>query len=746
MSPALPRGGLLVACLFLALGTAGAATLEGRVTDAASGEALPGATLRVAGLPLGAHTDAEGRYRLWGLPGGTQMLVCTHIGYQTRTDTLALEGGAQHRLDLALQPAAITLGQLEVNATRSEPAPPQAGALTLSAAQLRQAPAGGEPDLVRSLSLLPGVKTASDFGTGLYVRGGSPDQNTVLLDGVRIYNPSHAFGFYSTFNPDAVDRVALYKSAYPATYAGNLGALLEVSTQGETPPRMQGSAGLSLLAARAALGGPWGAGSWKIAGRRTYLDPLLAAARAAGAEVPDYHFFDFNARVDHPLGERGSLAASSYLGSDRLDFALDGDNRLAIEWRNRTLGTTWKRLLSPGLLASIGLAGSEYESRTALEVFTTPIRYLNSVRDLSGSAEVAYSGRDHHSLAAGVQLTGYRLRYSQYFNTAQPDIALDRSPYQAGLYVQDQWRPTAHTELVLGLRASSFSLGRRFDLSPRLALRQTLQPGLTLRAAAGRSVQYLQLVSTEGFSGGDFWLPLDSSAPPSRGEQAALGLDWQPAPGFLLSADLYHHRMHDLVQFDTQVGENSQATTAADLFVTAGEGQASGLELLVRKNNGALQGSVGYTLGRTWRRFADIDEGRAFAPKYDRRHDLSAMLSWQRGAWTLESTFVYATGQAYTPAEARYSLRSPATGERADYVLPAARNSARLLPYHRLDLGARRAFALLGCRAELALQVVNAYSRRNEWFIQYDAGRPATRPKVIRMLPVLPSFGLSLSF
>ena len=747
MSRRSSRGWFLAAALHLPLAPAGAAILEGRVTDAATGKDLPGATLRLVDLPVGTISGPDGGYRLWGLPGGRQVLSCSHIGYQTRSDTLDLRGGVEYRLDLALQPVAITQGQLEVTAARPEaPASGQAGALTLTAAQLRQAPAVGEPDLLRSLSLQPGVKAASDYSSGLYVRGGSPDQNAILLDQVPVYNPSHAFGFFSTFNPDAVEELSLYKGTYPATYAGNLGALLDVSTQGQAPSRIQGSAGLSLLAARLALAGPWGRGGWKVASRRTYLDPVLAAVRASGAEVPDYYFYDFNGRMDQPLGDHATFAASTYLGSDRLDFDLDQDNRLALRWSNRTLASTWKQVYSPALLGTLSWSASHYESNTALDIFATPVRFTNSVRDLSGRADLAFTGRDGHTLEAGVQVTHYKIGYAEYFNTLEPDIDLRLAPAQAGLYLQDQWRPWPLTQLTLGARASYFSAGRRFNLAPRLSLRQTVGSGLTLKLAAGQSVQYLQLVSNEGFSGGDFWLPLDGSVKPSRAGQVTLGLEWEPVPAYQLSAEVYHTRMRDLVQLESQVGENSQATRTDDLFLSGGKGAASGMEWMLQKRGGALRGWLGYTLGRTQRTFAELNAGRSFPPKYDRRHDLSLVLAWQRGAWSWESTFVYATGQAYTPAAARYSLRSPATGQSADFVLPAARNSARLLTYHRLDLGVRRTFALLGSQAELVFQVVNAYNRRNEWFIQYDTDRPDTRPKVFAMLPILPSFGLSLSF
>ncbi|MSR83195.1 MAG: TonB-dependent receptor [Candidatus Latescibacteria bacterium] len=738
------RTGLLTMALCATRVSAG--TLVGSVSDATTGQALPSAVIRVAGLALGTYSAADGTYRIERIPAGIQVIVSSHIGYQTRTDTLELGTGSR-RLHLALREASIAVGQLEVTAARSEPpSATQAGALSLSAAQLRQMPAIGEPDLLRSLTLLPGVKTVSDYSSGLYVRGGSPDQNLVLLDQVPIYNPSHAFGFFSTFNPDAVSRVDLYKGSYPVSYGGNLGALLDVSSQGDTPERLSGTAGLSLISGRVSLAGPLARGSWKVAGRRTYLDPLLAAARSAGATVPDYYFYDLNGRVDQRLGGGDTFAASTYLGSDDLQFDLDADNRLAIRWSNRTLGTRWNHLLTPALLGSLALAGSQYESNTALDVFATPVRFTNSVRDLSFKGDLTYTTAGAHTLSGGAQLTRYQLTFAQYFNSRQPDLDLALSPTQAALYLQDRWRPGPLTDLRVGARASYFSAGQRWSLSPRLSLTQVLQPSLRLKLGAGRSVQYLQLVSTEGFSGGDFWVPLDGTVKPSRSQQVSLGMEWEPSPAYQVSLEGYYTGLSHLVVLDNQVGANNPSTRSADLFVTGGTGRAAGLELLLQKRSGALRGWLGYTLGGTQRTFAELNQGRSFAPKYDRRHDLSLVASWRHRAWTLESTLVYATGQAFTPATARYSLRNPATGEVQDYVLPAGRNSARLLPYHRLDLGARRSFALLGNQAEFYVQIFNTYSRRNEWFVQYDASRADTRPKVFSMLPVLPTFGLSLSF
>ena len=204
--------------------------------------------------------------------------------------------------------------------------------------------------------------------------------------------------------------------------------------------------------------------------------------------------------------------------------------------------------------------------------------------------------------------------------------------------------------------------------------------------------------------------------------------------------------MAELALLDNDTVADSEETRSRDIFKTGGEGYATGLELFAERRRGRLRGWLGYTLGWTRRQFSDINGGRAFPPKYDRRHDISVNASYTRGKWTSNASFVYATGQAFTPAAARYTLRTPATGLFTDRALPASRNSARLLPYHRLDIGLRRELVLLGSEAQFYLQIFNLYSRRNEWFVQYNTDEPATDPQVIKMLPIVPTFGLDFAF
>ena len=304
----------------------------------------------------------------------------------------------------------------------------------------------------------------------------------------------------------------------------------------------------------------------------------------------------------------------------------------------------------------------------------------------------------------------------------------------------------ALTEALLGLRATYYEEGGRFSLNPRFSLSRVLQEGWRVKLAGGSYQQYLQLVSTEGFGGGDLWVSLDETVDPGRSYQAVSGLEWEPSAAWRVSVESYYTDLANLVVLDEDHEENAEQETSEDVFKTGGEGYATGLELFAEKRRGRLSGWLGYTLGWTRRRFPEIDEGRTFPPKYDRRHDVSLTAKFDADRWTWTANFVYGTGQAYTPAGARYTLRDPAADRPVDRLLAAPRNSARLLPYHRLDAGVRREVGLFGAEVEFYLQIFNLYNRRNEWFIQYDPEDSEQPPTVVRMLPILPTFGFDFRF
>ena len=736
----------LLAAMPLAAQTPGV-TLSGFVTDADNGESLPLASIVLAQVQLGAASNSSGYYAVKEIPAGTYEVVISYIGYKSWRDTLAFSD-RDMRLDVALQVESVDLEEIVIQAERREELEQatQSSFIALQVEPLQQMPAIGEADLLRSLQLLPGIQSASDISSGLYVRGGGPDQTAILLDHIPLYNPSHLFGFFSTFNPDAIKDVQLYKGAYPAAYGRTLGAVLDVSNREGNRQRFSGRGGISLIASRLLAEGPVGQGSWMMAGRRTYLEPVLSAVRSRGVEIPlSYYFYDFNGKVNQRWGD-DTFTVSTYWGQDdlRVDAEEEDESFADLRWGNRALTARWTRVFSPTLFGHFMAAGSSYENTLSFSFFDTPFGYTNSIRDWSLKGDVDYFANRDHTLTLGFLATLFEFDYSQSFN--QEELSLYQKSVLASAYVQDEWQAGPLTRLRLGGRGTYFSVGDRLHFTPRLSLSHALSDKIRVKAAGGMYRQYLQLITTEAFSGGDFWVPLDSSVEPGRSYQGVVGTEWNPSRRYQLSVEAYYTDLANLVVLDTAVAVDSEDTRSDDIFKSGGSGWASGVEVFLQQRTGALTGWVGYTLGWTRRTFPELNGGLAFPPKYDRRHDLSFVLSYNLGKWRLGSNLVYATGQTFTPASARYSLRELTTGSVKDYVLPAERNSARLLPYHRLDASASREFGLWGLDVEFYLQIFNVYSRRNEWFVQFNTNNPETEPEVFKQLPIVPTLGFNFSF
>ncbi len=712
----------MLAAWLLSAGIAQAATLSGFVTDADNGEVLSRAAVAVEGLQLGAVSNNSGYYAIKQVPAGTHVVSASHIGYQTRWDTLHFGADEAVRLNLALMPKPVDMGEeVSVEAER----------ISLRVKPVQQLPALGEADLLRSLQLLPGIQAVSDVSSGLYVRGGGPDQTAILLDDISLYNPSHLFGIFSAFNPDAIKEANLYKGAYPAAYGRTLGAVLDVSNREGNRKRTSGRGGVSLISGRLLTEGPVGQGSWMLAGRRTYLEPVLSAIRSSGVDIPlNYYFYDLNGKVNQRRGDN-TYAASAYWGQDdlRIDLEDDEESFVDLRWGNRALTARWTHVFSPALFGHLMAAGSSYESIIAFRFLDAPIRIANRIRDLSFKGDLDYFANRYHTLSLGFWATLFEFHFARSFNKRN-QLDLRQEPVLLEGYVQDEWRLGPTTRVQLGGRGTYFSEGNRWHFAPRLSLSRALSDKIRVKAAGGMYRQHLQLIATEAFSGGDFWAPLDSTVEPGHSYQAVSGVEWTPSQRYQLSVEAYYTDLANLVTVDTQVADDNEDTHSDAMFKSGGTGWASGLEVFWQRRTGALTGWIGYALSWTRRTFPELNAGRPFPSKHDRRHDLSFVASYKVGAWRLGASLVYATGQAFTPVSAS----------------PAQRNSARLLPYHRLDVSTSRSFELWGADSEFYVQIFNVYSRRNEWFLQLDLVNREIDPRKIRQLPIIPSLGFNFSF
>jgi len=737
------------------------ASLSGYVRDAETGETLIQANVTIQGTSRGAATNEKGYYTIQDLPSGTYTVLFSYIGYQSRTETIRLSSDEDRRLNVDLQPADVE-GEGVVVTGETADEERSLSVDQVETALIKELPTVLQPDVFRTLKLLPGVKTASDYSSNLYIRGGGPGQNLILLDGTTVYNPTHFFGFFSTFNPDAIKDVQLYKGAYPVGYGGRLGGVVDIRNKDGNRRETGGGLSVGLLASRAHVEGPYGGdgdaadGSYMVAVRRSTLEPVLAALRSTDtAGIPDaFSFYDVNAKINYDAGPDDNLSLALYGGQDQLDLQFQDAGRFNIDYGNQTISAGWTHLFGNQAFSTLQVTGSRYQSTPVATIANTRFEQTNRVNDVSVSADIEHAPSSEHTLTGGAEWSLLSFRLQESFGGS---VTFDQPlrGQQAALYAQETYEPVADWTLEAGLRGSYFQNGNFWRLSPRLSVEYAVSPSVRVQAAYGRYHQYLTLETSQLFTGFDTWLMSDRGVPPASSDQLVLGVTTRFGNGWRAEIEGYGRTMLGLFREDPFSSGNAGVPYAERFQI--GDGRAYGMEVLLRRKTGALTGVLSYTLGRTERRFPNINEvgtggSQYYTPKYDRTHDLTLVANYRlTGAWRLTGTFSYSTGQPYTRPEQQFSTVDspfqPSTTEQTVLISPF--NNDRLPPYHRLDLGATRTGQFFGiAEYEFTVQVINAYARRNIWFYQYerqDDGR-LERTEVPQIPVPIPNLSLTLVF
>ncbi|MFU8813153.1 MAG: TonB-dependent receptor [Balneolaceae bacterium] len=731
------------------------ATISGVVSDAETGETLIAANIALAERNRGSTTNTAGFYSITGIQPGTYTLVATYVGYRRFTRELTLEPGESRRIDIEMIPEGVQLEEIVVESEAERREARNIGTAQISAQQITDLPSVAEPDLFRSIQLLPGVQAASDFSSGLYIRGGSPDQTLILLDETTVYNPTHFFGFFSTFNPDAVKDVRLYKGGYPAEFGGRLGSVVTVFNKDGNRNRTGGTVSVGLLASRASIEGPYSRGSYMFAVRRSTLEPVLAVLRSATDNVPDsFYFYDINGKINLDASDRHRFHLTFYAGQDELSFPFAEDANIRLDYGNQTGSVQWRYIATDRLFLSTTATASRYFNFPQFQISGTPIERENSVYDFSLKSDLTYQWTSNLTASAGVWGGHLNLQVFDDFDNQNVFQNVIRTGY-LNSYIQNTWRPDGLWEVTGGLRLSHFEEGNFTRLEPRLSVDRNVGESVRLQAAYGRYHQFLTLITNEAFTGFDQWLTSSDGVPPAWGDQFVLGAKTQPFEGYGFDVEVYYRTMNDLFELDPFV--NSPAGLQyRDLF-RFGEGFAYGAEFFFEKERGRLNGFIGYTFGVTRRKFpgfnTDLFSGsttpRFFPPKFDRQNDLTLVANYRLSSrWTTTAVFNYSTGQAYTEPLGRTEFSNAPFGTATRETFTVGRlNASRLPDYHRLDVAFSREGTFFGFgQAEWQFQIINVYSRRNVWFFDFDFDENPVQRNDVRLLPILPSVSYTLNF
>lgn len=720
---------------------ASAGTIHGFLRDRASREPIVMANVWIKDSAIGTTTNLKGYYVLPALPAGDYEICYRYVGYDMQVVRRTLHDGENLSLDIYLSVKPVEVEGAVVTADRDRrELDIKPSRIAVDAPQLRRIAQLAEPDLFRSLQMLPGVATLSDFAAGLYIRGGSPDQNLILLDQIDVYNPNHMFGFFSTFNTDAIKSVELLKGGFPAEYGGRLSSVLNVINKEGNRDRMQGVARLSLLSSSATVEGPWHRGSWMISGRRTYLD---LASKLIDFNLP-YYFYDGHARFNWDLDPRNLLSLSLYTGDDKLDYDNDGST-IGLDWGNRTFSAQWTHLFHSQLFAHFIFAGSRFRSDTRVRFDDIAFGILNQIDDLSLKGLLTWTPSLRHSMDFGFEVKD--LDFQLDYQVVEPVYRNRFAGRYFALFYQDNMRLNPWQVLQAGLRFDGYSDGGYMRLAPRLALRHQFTDRWSATLSYGLFYQYLNLVQQEGISFADMWFPVDETFSPARADHYIAGFTYDDQRAFSLQVEAYYKQYDHIAEYRTYRGGDEELSnmTAAQNFLP-GRGRAWGLDLFLRNNVGRCEGWIGYSLAWTRKRVIGFNFDRTYYPTYDRRHTVTLMEDLRLSRkWRLNFAFKYGSGQPFTGATARYLEVDPA-GHAHFEALEGSRNTYRLPDYHRLDLGLFYTTLIWGRQAEFFLQAVNVYDHDNVWFREFQMDKNPVRIKDYTQLPLLPTGGFSIYF
>lgn len=731
------------------------ASVNGYITDSETGETLISANIALIVINRGTSANTSGYYSITNLPQGQYTLVATYIGYRQFEKAIELSAGETKRIDIEMIPEGVELETVVVESKVEREEQRNIGTSQITTELIKDLPPVIEPDVFRSVQLLPGVKAANDFSSGLYVRGGSPDQTLILLDETTVYNPSHFFGFFSTFNPDAVKDVRLYKGGYPATYGGRLGSVLTVFNKDGNRNETRGSVSLGLLASRISAEGPTGSGSWMLAVRRSTLEPLLAILRGTTDNVPDsFYFYDINGKLSFDASENDRLSLAFYTGTDNVLFPFGEDASIGLNYGNRTISGQWRKIISNKLFLKTTATGSRYFNNPEFSIGGTPFERDNNVYDISLKSDLQYIPNENHTVTTGFWAGNLILKFNDSFDNQSTFENRIQSRY-ASFFVQDEWNPSDKWIVTGGVRLNHFSEGDYFKVAPRLSTEFRPNDSIRLQAAYGRYYQFLTLITNEAFSGFDLWLTTDDGVPPAYGDQFVLGTKTIPFEGYGLDIEFYYRTMRDLFELDPFTSD--AAGLEYNQLFRFGEGYAHGAELFFEKQTGRLTGFLGYTFGVTRRKYPGFNTdiissnptARFYPPKYDRLHDMNIVLNYRLSErWSTSTVFSYGTGQAYTEPLGRTEFPGVPWGnmDRESFTIGRL-NASRLPAYHRLDLAFSRAGNFFGLgEAEWRFQIINVYSRRNTWFYNYDFDENPVEKNEVTLLPILPSVSYTVNF
>jgi TonB dependent receptor-like, beta-barrel/CarboxypepD_reg-like domain/TonB-dependent Receptor Plug Domain len=760
-------------------------TLSGYIRDSLSGETLIAASIVIDGQGKGVNSNQYGFYSIT-LPEGTYPVTVSFVGYHVLQSSITLTQNTVLNFSLlqrsVLQEVIVSSRRKDGNVENA-----QMGKIDLSMNQIKSVPViFGEVDILKTMQLLPGVRNAGEGNTGLYVRGGGPDQNLIMLDDAIVYNTGHLFGFFSIFNSDAIKNTSLIKGGMPAQYGGRLSSVLDVAMKEGNMKKFEAEGGIGLIASRLSVQGPIKKekASFIISARRTYIDVLVKPFIKESSDFygSGYHFYDLNTKVNYKFSDKDRLYLSGYFGRDVFTFNNTRRSFKAnIPWGNATATLRWNHVFNRKLFSNTTVVYNDYGFSFGAVQNDFALKLSSGIRDWNAKLDFDYYPSPQHRIKFGGLFTYHTfvpnvLTGNQGDTEFEPNNEGTKYASETALYLQDDWEISTKLKLHAGLRYSSFTQlgpytiydrdvnGNKTDsteyghwqpiktyggFEPRLTLRYSLSGETSLKGSVTRNLQYIHLVTNAGSTlPTDLWVPSTYRVQPQISWLYALGVFKNfDNNSYETSLEVYYKTMDNQIEYAEGYTPSLQDPEEEFVF---GKGWSYGAEFFVNKRRGKLTGWVGYTLSWTWRQFNALNAGRKYPAKYDRRHDLSVVGIYELSKkWKFSAVFVYGSGNATTLPERFYIVSGVLTQEYSKI------NKYRLPAYHRFDLSATltpKQKPNKRLHTSWVFSIYNVYSRLNPYFIYFDqTGNPLmgtlkVEATQVSLFPIIPSVTWNFKF
>ena len=804
----------IIFLLFLSESALFSQSINGFVREESSGEPISYANVFLSNTAFGAATSRDGYFVITDVPKGEYEFNVSMIGYSVYKEKINVSDTSSLRLEIRLKEEVIETSEILVTAERQKfERMIESSQISLDLREINSVPAFIEPDIFRTLQMLPGVQTSSDFSSALYVRGSTPDQNLIMLDGIAIYNPYHLGGIFSTFNTDAIKEADFHAGGFPSRYGGRMGAILNIINREGNTNKVTGMANISLISSKALLEGPIPAwkgmkGSWMISGRRTYFDKVIDALqipigqRVDGSDIYfqfPYYFYDYQIKANIDINQDHRLTYSRFYGDDVLDYGYnesdtysnsdvsvkqDFDFGIDWPWGNKTNGLTWRWIVSPEIIAKTFISNSRYRfnfnfgfdqrdtytySDSTVVVFQNiDYNIFDIITDNTIETEITWKATEKHEVKGGLQIkdVDYDLGINIGLETQDTSfsfipLSLNNNTREISVFIQDKWNYSETFKLQLGIRGTDYNLHDRFYLDPRIGMKYHYSSDIAFKLNWGIYHQFLTTANNqdENLRLVELWLGIPEDKDASVSQHLISGIEYMSPKNIFYRLELYNKTFDNLLTVKQDnpntVEGNSTDSTLNEFWDT--KGNSWGVEFLLKKSSGRLNGWVGYTYAEA--NYYNEPSGWHH-PNFDRTHTLNIILNYDLTP-EIQTNFglTGSSGNPYTKILGRVydwqqNLDSETYWYPVDSYIIGEKNTERYDKYFRVDIGmTRKKGNLFGLNYDTYWQVMNVTRHLNVLSYAYrtktdpfTGNRIGVERRAVPMFPLIVTFGIKFDF